>query len=337
MTDRVLVTGASGFIGHHLIQALLEASQQVTCLVRKTSNVSHLPLNDISLVYGELSDPDSLHPSVSEVDTVYHLAGLTTAFNPESLYATNQIGTRNLVQACAASPSPPVFVLLSSLAAAGPSSPERPLVEEDPPRPVSQYGRSKLAGETAAREFAAQVPITIVRAAAVFGEWDLNVLQIYQFIKRGFHLVPTPKDARYSAIHAADLAQILIRSAESGERCHASDGNPALGLYYAAYDLHLTYAELGKLIAASIDRKGMWTIMVPRPLTLLIAGLTELWARLRGEEPGIVNRDKMREFFSESLSCSPRKALDTFGIEFATSLQDRLRQTARWYQEQGFL
>src|SRR5262245_13144121 len=118
---RVLVTGASGFIGQKLIEELLARDEQVSCLVRRTSHTEPLTRLGAQLVYGDVRDPDSVRAAVDGVQMVYHLAGVTRAFRSSEMMETNAEGLRSVAAACAAQRNPPVLLSVSSLAAAGPS------------------------------------------------------------------------------------------------------------------------------------------------------------------------------------------------------------------------
>ncbi len=217
--SKVLVTGAAGFIGSHVIRALLERGDEVTGLVRKTSSLDRLKSLGIELAYGDVTDRASLAAAVPRRQTVYHLAGCTLALRAERYYQVNEQGVRNLAETCAAQDTPPVLVTVSSLAAAGPAPDDRLRTPDDPPAPVSHYGRSKRAGELAAEQFAARVPITIVRPPIVLGEADQYGLPMFRSIAWfGVHPVPGLGRRRYSVVHAADLARLLILAAERGSR-----------------------------------------------------------------------------------------------------------------------
>jgi len=336
LTEQVLVTGATGFIGHHLVQHLIQRGDQVTCLVRPTSDTSTLDRSNLQFAVGDMNDPQSLRAALAKADVVYHLAAALTARRPQDFQRVNTAGLAGLAEACAQQPNPPILVILSSLAAAGPSPAGRARTEEDPAGPVSHYGRSKLAGEQAAQAHASQVPVTIVRASWVFGEWDRDTLAIFRTVRFGLHLVPVTRSNRYSLIHAADLADFLVLVAQRGERC-GPDLPDGAGLYHAAAEPALDYAGIGQMAAAAMERRRPRVLHLPRLLTLAMAGVPQLVTAALGRPPSIVNLDKAREGFAGSWECSAEKAQRQLGFSPTATLADRMRQTASWYREQGWL
>jgi nucleoside-diphosphate-sugar epimerase len=249
--------------------------------------------------------------------------------------------------ACAARESPPTLVLVSSLAAAGPSSVDRPRVELDPPAPVSNYGRTKRAAETIAEEYAGRVPITIVRPPIVYGEGDRNMLSVYRPIHRlGVHVAFGVAHSRYSFIHVSDLAEALELCARRGRRLApttaqrnrngAAAGNTQ-GYYFVAGEEQPTYGELGKLIGKALGRARVWVLRSPGPIMLYaVACGAEAIARLRCE-PHILNFDKAREARAGSWTCSAAVIRAELGFAPRAPLVERLRQTADWYLRQKLL
>lgn len=337
MSDRVLVTGATGFIGHHLVETLLNKGDKVACLVRPTSDTSSLPVAEIQLIIGDITESAGLNAAMEGVDVVYQLAGATTARRPSQFQAVNGQGVENVARACAEQLSPPTLVVLSSLAAAGPSQVELPNTESDAPAPISAYGRSKLDGELAARAFGGEVPITIVRAPWVFGEWDSDTYKIFRLIRYGLLLVPVPVSNRYSLIHASDLAACLILAVEKGERTAPSSADPGTGLYYAAFDSPLSYAEIGHAIGDAMGKIRPRVFHVPKVLAFSTAGILDVGARLLGQTPNIVNLDKAKEGYAGSWACSPGKAREQLRFKVAKNLPERMAQTADWYAAEGWL
>ena len=345
----VLVTGATGFIGHRLVFLLLEQGVHVRCLVRPTSGTDRLRSWGAELRTGDVTDRESLDRAVEGVDIVYHLAGVTKALNRKLMTQVNELGSRYMAEGCAARTTPPVLVAVSSLAAAGPCPSSRLREESDPPSPVSVYGRSKRAGELALHAWAHQVPITVVRPPIVFGEGDTDMLAMIRPVVRfRFHAVPGFTAQRFSLIHVDDLARGLILAAKHGQRlrkasCSVVADAPSddqtydsTGYYFLAHDEHPTYAELGHRIARAAGMRGVLAMRFPRALTWVAGATGEITGRWRGV-PTIMNLDKAREATAGSWACSPRKATSELGFTTAASLDQRLEETIQWYFQQRWL
>ncbi len=345
---KVLVTGATGFIGSNLTRRLVEQGDDVTCLVRNSSKTESLEALGVRFVHGDVRDRASVSAAVSRSEVVYHLAGLAAAFRTDDLMQVNATALRNVVESCAACPTPPTLISVSSLAAAGPSAAEQPRTEADPARPVSRYGRAKRAGELVAEEYADRVPITILRPPIVFGEGDLQMRNIFRTIDRfGVHIAFGVANRRYSLIHVDDLVDALVMSAARGARLcnrnasHGSASNDnatpcARGYYFAACEEQPTFAELGRLIGHSLGR-ARTRVMRTGPILLWhAAAMAEVVARLR-RRPYIFNFDKAREAWAGHWICSTSAIQNELGFKPRASLAERLAQTSEWYRRQNLL
>ncbi|HEV3417814.1 MAG TPA: NAD-dependent epimerase/dehydratase family protein [Pirellulales bacterium] len=344
---RTLVTGASGFIGGQLVGELIARGDDVVCLARRAGAAEQMKSAGAGVVEGDLTAPESLVAAVAGVETVYHLAGAVRARNAAEFFKINATGVANLLEACGQRSTPPIVVLVSSLAAAGPSSAERRRTEEDPLRPVSNYGRSKRAGELEAIRRAGQIPITIVRPPVVLGDGDVVGLALFRIISgSGLHLVPGLARLKLSVVHVADLVRALIASAERGTRLapagevdndgYAANQVDPHGHYFVAGDKDPTYGELGRLIGEALGRRRTCVIRIPRPAVWSIAACTELIARVRGRAP-FAGIDKAREALAGHWICSSARAKADLGFVTEASLPERLRQTAEWYRRHGWL
>lgn len=322
-----LVTGGTGFIGQRLVAALSGRDHRVSCLVRPGSDTAALHAANVDLIEGDVTDPQSLTAAVDGVDLVYHLAGRTLALSPGQFHAVNRAGCENVARVSANSSSRPPLVVVSSLAAGGPSRIGRPRTEIDADRPVSHYGRSKLAGEQAALSYSAQIPITVIRPPVVFGAGDRAGLTLFRAIRRtGWHIVPGRRDLPLSLIHVDDLVAALmvvgVRPSQSSR-------------YYVAAPTHSTYGELGQMVAEAMERP-VRLLRVRKGWLGLPAVGGELMGQIR-RRPFVTNLDKFREARQEAWECSSQKFSDQFDFRPQQSLPERFQQTVDGYRAAGWL
>ncbi|MDG2011966.1 MAG: NAD-dependent epimerase/dehydratase family protein, partial [Pirellulaceae bacterium] len=271
---RVLVAGANGFIGRHLVRHLVEFNHDVVCLVRNKPKRLRFGDYATGCVIGDVTDLASLRPAIKNCDLVINLAGVTKSLSRRELFAVNEKGAANVADVCAERTSPPILIHVSSLSAAG-TQPNWRIADTNPAdEPVSIYGKSKLAGEFALRRYAGQVPISILRPTIVFGEGDRDVLPLFQSIHYyGWAFLPPFARQRFSFIHAADLSQAIRLVALKGERL--SEGKAA-GTYYAADPNALRFDEFAKAIGNCLKRNRTRTLVSPRWLMALLGGLCSI-------------------------------------------------------------
>jgi len=331
---KVLLTGGSGFIGSHLVRRLRQDNVAVRCLVRQNSSRTLLQLFDVEYSVGELGDEESLRKAIDGCDTVFHAAGLVRAKNYHEFEIANRFGTENLARAAAQCESPPVFVYISSLAAAGHTKPGQPKRETDPTQPISKYGKSKLAGESALLPFANQMPCTIVRPCIVFGEADKMNLELFQTIKKlGICPIPGFTDKFYSWLHAADLSDLLVAAAQKGERL--GQNQPAgTGIYFASSDEGRKLSEIGRLIARSLGKDRIWAARCPPMAVWTVSTFYEAKKFCTGK-PQPYDWAKAWESLHH-WTCSPEKARLQLGFA-PQPLEERINQTAQWFAENGWL
>jgi nucleoside-diphosphate-sugar epimerase len=336
--DSILVTGGSGFIGSHIVEALVRRGNRVKCLVRGTSRVELLREWGVDLVVGDFQRPQTIRSALEGVDLVFHAAGLIKAVTRAELMRANADATAALAKACAAQPKPPRLVLVSSVAAGGPAARGQIKIESDPSSPLSHYGRSKLAGEAAAIEVADRVPITIVRPGIVFGPRDTTFVKIPRALRRlGLHATAGWRQPPLSYIHVSDLVEIMLRAAESGERAAPGNAAPSgQGTYFAVAPEYPTYAELGRMLRELLGRPRAVVWRFSRPVAWCVAGATELYCRCRGRAEDL-NVDKLRDALASSWACSGDKARRELGFVPPKPLADRLQETIDWYAAAGWL
>jgi len=316
----VLVTGARGFIGSFLVEALINRGDHVRCLLRDKAP-GWLSGLDFEMAKGDLTDVGNLKKAVKGVDCIYHVAGITKASHRSDFDKINFEGTRNLLQATSElNGSIRRFVLVSSLAATGPSRNGRPRTESEPAAPISDYGRSKLRAEEVTREYGQKFPITIIRPPAVFGPRDKDIFEIFKYAQKGWRVTLTGGPRYTSIVFVKDLIAGLLLAAKKEE---------AIGqTYFMCNDDFYAIRDLEDEIAAVLG-KNLRTLRLPVQLAFLVASVFDLVGKMTGRAP-LLNLDKLRELKATHWICDNRKAKQELG--FSTNFDPQ-----KAFKEKGWL
>lgn len=323
---RVLVTGASGFVGSHVAERFAGAGWSVRCLVRATSSRRWLEPLGVEFVVGEVGGGRGLAEACAGCDTIVHAAGLTNAIHPGEYQRVNVEGTFRLWMAAEAAGARR-FVLISSLAAAGPSPGAAPQDETAAPRPVNAYGRSKLEAEQVVLGVGGgPMAALVVRPPAVYGPRDTDFLTLFRTAARGWWPRLGHGPRTLSLVHAADLAEGIRLVAEDGE---------AGRVYYLTDGAVHAPGEMGAGIAAALGRR-VRTLPVPGAAMWLGALLGEAQAALF-RRPGALSFDRLAQFTRTGWTASDARARLELGYRSRYDLRSGLEDTVRWYRSVGWI
>lgn len=323
---KVLLTGATGFVGSHVIDFLSRYDNiQIYALIRNPAKLKILEGHEFKTLHGDLFSVPTLP---RDLDCVIHIAGLTKARKLADYYTVNQQGTASLFQAMETQGViPKQFILLSSMAASGPSKGGQAAHEKLPPQPVTHYGKSKLLGELEALEHKNKFPVIIVRVGAVYGPRDTDFLDYFRWIKKGILPRFGRKKRYFTFCHAADLAKglgIIARTRlPSGEIFNIADPEP--------HD----WDDLG-ILAAGVLGVKTFPLTIPLPLVYTAAVLSEIRSRITGN-PTIINREKFRELKQAGWVADISKARTVLGYSPDFPLGKGIRNTIEWYIENKLL
>lgn len=308
MQKRIAVTGATGFVGSHLIAALARRGWTLRLLVRRWSPLPPLAGVEAEIVWGDLDDENALRQLVTGVDAVVHAAGLIKARRLQDFTAVNRDGTARLA---ALVPDTP-FVLLSSLAAREPE--------------LSPYAASKCAAEQVVASRPG--PWLVLRAPAVYGPGDRETLAYFRMVRRGIALQPAVRGARLSLIHAADLAEALALAVERF---------PAPSVYEVddGHERGYRYSDMAHAAGLALGRRER-PIRIPRKILGAVAAANEIVGRLGGPV-GILTAGKVNEIFHPDWIAHDRRFAGATSFVPRFDLAAGFRDTILWYRAQNWL
>ncbi|GAA4451335.1 NAD(P)-dependent oxidoreductase [Rurimicrobium arvi] len=326
MSGKILITGASGFVGYHLTEAAVKAGFEVFAAVRRSSVVDQLKGMPVQFVYIDFSDTESIRAQFAEhqFEYVIHAAGLTRARSTAEYNEVNAVYSRNLA-IVAQEYGVKKFVFLSSLAALGPVGYQHAgaIDEKHTPAPVTDYGRSKLLAEQYLWNELPQLPLVILRPTAVYGPREKDIFIMFKTLAGGIEPYIGRVQQKLSFIYVKDLANVAIKAlaVDTGRAVY----NISDGQIYDRYAL----ADIFK----KTMNKRTFRIHVPLPLVKVIAATLEKFSR---STPAL-NKEKLNELTAESWDCSIERAKRELGFTPAYNLNIGLQETLNWYKENRWL
>ena len=321
----VAVTGGTGFLGSHLVDTLCGAGLRPRVLVRDRAHPRWIGGAPVEWVEGHLGDGAALRALVRDAGTVLHLAGVVRAGRAAAFDAGNRQGTADLVEAVREVAPAARLVHVSSLAAVGPSPSPDGVAPTDPPRPISDYGRSKLAAEQAVAALGGARWWCVLRPPAVFGPRDTDVFEFFRMAARGIAAIPAG-ERWLTVVYVADVVRAVLAAAAAGaagETYHLGAPSPT---------------RLADLLAELAAAGGCRVRVVPVPPPVIAAagamgsGLQRLgWRRLP------LTRDKARELVARHWSARTASSLEALGVGPGTPFPTAAAATWRWYRNRGWV
>jgi nucleoside-diphosphate-sugar epimerase len=325
---KVLVTGATGFLGGHVAEQLAARGDFVRALVRKTSNTKHLEtLRGVELFEGSVEQAGRVREAVEGVDAIVHCAGIVKARSSDEFFTVNVGGTSNLVDAARKlGKSLRRFVHVSSLEAVGPSEDGNP-VPADQENPVTAYGRSKLAAEKVVHAAKDDIAVTILRPSGIYGPRDVEVLELIKPVKRGLFPVVNGGRSKGVWVYATDCAAACLRAIDadvpSGRAYFVDDG-------YGAIDASTMFADFERALGKKAVRASL-----PTPLFMAVARGAEIFGRVRGKAV-MLTREKASMLLQDWV-CSSEATRSDLGWQPKVPWNEGVVKAVAWYRDNGWL
>ena len=328
MKERLLITGASGFVGYHLIIEALQHNFEVYAAIRKSSRIDHLKWLNVNFVYLDFDNLDSLVQELKEKQYHYiiHAAGTLRALTPAEYNRINADYTYNLAHAATITGQVfKKFIFISSLAAVGPLNILDGIITEHTiPNPITAYGRSKLQAEHRLQSFA-DLNYTILRPTAVYGPRDKDIFIFLKQVAKGIEPYIGHIDQKLSFIYVSDLAKAAINALNCGSKKPyiLSDGN-----FYNRYQL----ANITKSIL------GVKTVKfhIPVKFVKMVAIVAEKVSYLSNRAP-VINPEKLDELKAVNWSCAIDPAINDLFYRPLFNLQGGLTEAFAWYKANRWL
>ena len=323
-----VVTGASGFVGSHVVDKLLAEGHEVRCILRSSSSKRWLENKPVKIFNCGLFDRAALAPILKDANYLFHIAGVVKAKNEEEYFKGNVETTRVLLDLlCEVNPSIEKVVVVSSQTACGPSLDGKPVTEETPEHPITRYGKSKLAQEQLVKRYMEKLPVTIIRPPAVFGERDTEIYLFFKTYKQGLMGLIGFNRKEVSLVYVADLVQGIYLSAVSEK----SAGQ----IYFIGTEQYYDWQMIGEASKMAIGKKAL-TVKIPHFLVYNVAAVAQFIA-LFSTGAATFNIEKARDFVQQAWTCDVSKAVRDLGYRQTVSLEEGIKRTVDWYREMKWL
>jgi len=328
---KILITGATGFIGKFLVEEALKRDYDVYIAVRKTSNREPFANKKVQIVEFDFSSRTSLHHliySLPQFDYVIHNAGVIKSLDKQTFFEVNYLNTTRLIEALVQqNREPDKFIYISSIAAYGPGEKKtaNPVLLSATPRPVTTYGESKLAAEKYIVE-RTRIPYLILRPTAVYGPGEKNLLETIKFIKKGIDFQFGTKNQWLTFIYVKDLALLVFDAMES----------PVLNKAYFITDGNLYNSiDLGRYVSQSLNRRNLH-VPVPVGFAKIIAAIYEIISKAL-KKPPVFNVEKVNELSAHNWNCDIQPTQFDFNFKAEYDLEKGMNETIEWYKKEGWL
>ena len=330
---KILITGASGFIGSFIVEGALNQGFDTWAAVRKSSSKEYLQDKRIHFIELNLSSKEQLVDQLRDhqFDYVVHAAGVTKCLNKADFRRINTEGTRNLVEALLEVGMPlKRFVFISSLSVFGAIREQQPyeeIRETDTPQPNTAYGRSKLEAEQYLESVGSRIPYIILRPTGVYGPREKDYFMMAKSIQQHSDFAVGYKRQDITFVYVQDVVQavfLALDHGDNGRKYFLSDGQ----VYQSTTFSDLIHEALGR----------PWWIRITAPVWVLrvVTFFGEYIGRMTGKVTAL-NNDKYNILRQRNWRCDIEPARQELGFQPKVMLDEGVRRSIKWYKENGWL
>ncbi len=330
MKPRVLLTGATGFVGGHLVNSLLTNNFEIIAAVRHSSKTDTLQQIGIIVQEVDFYDTNAIKSLIETYEPTYvlHNAGLTKASNKEDYHKANVTILNNIVHAIAnASYKPKKLVFVSSLAAFGPLPFESNLKinNQMQPKPITSYGKSKLEAESILKN-QHELDYIIIRPTAVYGPGEKDIFQMFELVNKNFEVYFGTKEQKLTLIYVKDLVAVILSLMQS-DIINKS--------YFVTDDKYYSGETFLGQIKTTLGKK---TLKIKLPLILLkvMAYISEKYGAITGNATAL-NKEKVAELVAENWICDIEDLKKDINFSSKYNLEKGIEETVAWYKEKKWL
>ncbi len=325
---KAFVTGATGFVGSHLVDRLIEKGIEPYCLKRKTSNTRWLDGKPVKYVDGDLFSNEALEKVIKDMDFVFHVAGVVKSKNKEGYVKGNHLATKNLLEITKkVNPGIKKFVHISSLAVCGPTPKGVAIDETYEPKPMTTYAVTKLEAEKEVMKHKDEMNVTIIRPPAVYGPRDTEILIYFQTFQKGLNSLIGFGEKYLTLSYVKELSEGIMLAAEKD----ASNGQ----IYFIGSDNAYNWDEIGQITSTILNKKSL-KLRIPHFFVFSVGYMAEYFGKIANKAVTL-NVEKVKDITASAWVCSSEKAKRELGYNPTISLEDGFRETAEWYKKEGWL
>lgn len=325
---KAFITGATGFVGSHLVDLLLRKNYEVYCLARKTSNLRWLKNKTVKLVEGDLFSEEVLSEIIKDMDYIFHVAGVVKSKGKAGFETGNFQSTKNLLEITHKyGSSIKKFIHISSGAVCGPNPDDRPITEDYIPKPRTTYGITKKMAEDEVIKYKDKFPVVIVRPPAVFGPRDTEILIYFKTFSKGLNSVIGLKEKYLSLIYVEDLISGIVLAAEKETKSGS--------IYFICSAREYSWNDIGNITSQLLGRKAI-KVRVPHWLVYAVGAIAQFFS-IFSKKAATLNLEKCFDITRKKWVFSNGKAKAELGFKEQYTLEEGFRKTIDWYKEMKWL